>query len=410
MGCALLSSTDVARVSLRIRPPIIPKGPIVIEYLQTRVLNDPYLTVALFFLVAICLQLVFWLIVRSGQRQLAARIKTGEKRPADDILLRLLQRTSILSMIAAGCLLAVVFVPTLPDHFVNVLFKVCLLILFVQVGAWASALVNHSLQHVLEFFNVADSAGASALGVMRFFALSVVWVAIFLLVLQNMNIQITPLLTGLGIGGIAIAFALQAILGDVFCSVAIILDKPFEVGDFIVLDPGTLGTVERIGIKTTRVRSLTGEELVLSNADLLGSRIHNFKRMQIRRVAQMIGIEYDTPLDVMKRVPEAIERIVKGTEQVRFDRCHLKDFGACSFDYELVYWVLSADFNVHMNCRQHINFGIVNEFRRMGVEFAFPTQTVHVSRTTKKHLDSGSTAGSQGSESGPDSDGEGDGE
>lgn len=347
-------------------------------YLYYELYGTPVVSLLLFLGLAVFIQLILWLLVATARRDMARREKAAKLTASESILQALLLRTLRVSMFASGALLAVVFVPELGDRLVNILFKVCLLVLFLQVGVWATALVNHSLSNVLSLFSIADSAGTSALGVMRFFALTLVWAAVLLVVLDNMGIQIGPLLTGLGIGGIAIAFALQAILGDVFCSVAIILDKPFEVGDFIVLDSGNMGTVERIGIKTTRVRSLSGEEIVFSNADLLNSRIHNYKRMQVRRVAYTVGIEYGTPLETMKQVPQVIEDIIRKVDNVRFDRVHMFNFAESSYDYEIVYWVLSSDYTVYMNCRQAINFGIVEEFKRLGVDFAFPTRTVHV--------------------------------
>lgn len=342
------------------------------------ILGAPVLPLAMFLLVAFWIQFFLWMLLATARRDLLALAKQHKARPAQMLLLGLLRHTPRFTTLAAGALLALVFTPELPDRFVFILSKVCLLALFIQAGAWTTTLVNHSLQNVLRLFSIADAPGTSALGVMRFFALSLVWIAVALVVLDNLGIQIGPLLTGLGIGGIAIAFALQAILGDIFCSVAIILDKPFEVGDYIVLDPDNQGTVERIGIKTTRVRSLSGEEIVLSNADLLGSRIHNYKRMERRRVASIVGIEYGTPLETMRELPAIIKTIIEGVQGTAFDRCHMKDFAESSYDYEIVYWVLSNDYTAYMDCREKVNLGIIAEFKRLGVDFAFPTRTVHV--------------------------------
>lgn len=308
-----------------------------------------------------------------------AKLEADDKaRPSQLLLLALLRRTSRVSMFAAGALLAVLFVHDLPERFIDVLFKVCLLVLFLQAGAWATALINHSLQSILRFFNVDDAAGTSALGVLRFFAITIVWVAVFLVVLDNMGIQIGPLLTGLGIGGIAIAFALQAILGDVFCSVAIILDKPFEVGDFIYLDKDNQGTVERIGIKTTRVRSLSGEEIVFSNADLLSSRIHNYKGTKTRRSCFRLGIEYRTPLDTLKIVPGVLTEMMQRIDKVRVDRVNLVNFAESAYEYEVVLWVMSGEYKDYVEAMHKVNLGIIAEFQKLGVDFAFPTRTVHV--------------------------------
>jgi small-conductance mechanosensitive channel len=254
----------------------------------------------------------------------------------------------------------------------------CLSLLFIQAGIWASALLNLWLEKGIKFFRVSDQATNSALGVVRFFALTVIWSGLLLMILANMGVQIGPLLTGLGIGGVAIAFALQKILGDVFCSVAIILDKPFEVGDFIIVDPANMGTVERIGIKTTRVRSLTGEEIIFSNADLLEARVHNFKRMNERRVLFPLGLLYQTPPEVLAQIVPRIRAIIEGIEKTRFDRGHLKAFGPSSYDFEFVYYVLDRDMTLYMDIQQKINFGIIELLKELGADFAYPTQTLHI--------------------------------
>lgn len=219
-----------------------------------------------------------------------------------------------------------------------------------------------------------DRALASASGIIRFLAMLVLGSLLVLLALSNMGVQVTPLLTGLGIGGIAIALAAQSILGDLFASLTIVFDKPFQVGDFVVVGD-KMGTVENIGVKTTRLRALTGEQLVIGNTDLLGSRIQNFKTLQERRVVAVVNVVYETPAEKLSRIAgvlrESVER--KGGELVRMDRSHLKTLGTYSVDFEYVYFVLTADFNTYMDVQQAINLEILRRFADEGIEFAYPT-------------------------------------
>lgn len=218
-----------------------------------------------------------------------------------------------------------------------------------------------------------DDTINTSTGVLRAVGMFVLCTVIVLFALDNLGVKVTPLLTGLGIGGIAIALAAQNILGDLFASFIIIFDKPFVVGDFITVGD-KMGTVEKIGIKTTRVRALSGEQLVFGNASLLGSTVQNFKRMQERRVVATYGVTYDTPPAKLRELPGVIKSAVERHEIARFDRCHFKQFSAYSLDFELVYWVKSPDFMVHKDVQHALNIELVEKFGSMGVEFAFPTQ------------------------------------
>ncbi|WKN42942.1 mechanosensitive ion channel family protein [Tunicatimonas pelagia] len=217
-------------------------------------------------------------------------------------------------------------------------------------------------------------------GVMLIFNL-LIWGAGLLVLLDNLGVNVTAMVAGLGIGGIAIALAAQNILGDLFNYFVIFFDRPFEIGDFIIVDE-KLGTIEAIGIKTTRVKSLSGEQLVFSNSDLTSSRIHNFKRMQTRRIVFSVGVIYQTPLEQVKEIPEILKRAVETQELAQFDRAHFKAYGDSSLNYEIVYIVQSADFNVYMNVQQAINFEIFAEFQQRGIEFAYPTRTLYMAGQT----------------------------
>lgn len=203
------------------------------------------------------------------------------------------------------------------------------------------------------------------------------WLIILLLFLDNIGVKITSLVAGLGIGGIAVAFAAQAILADVFCFFTIFFDKPFDIGDFIVVGE-QMGTVEHIGVKTTRLRALSGEQLIISNTDLTSSRIQNFKTMKQRRVLFTLGVTYNTPYDKLKEIPGIIKKIIDEVPETVFYRAHFTAYGRYRLEFETAYYILSGDYDKYMDIRQEVNYRIKERFDQMGIEFAFPTQTLHV--------------------------------
>jgi len=205
----------------------------------------------------------------------------------------------------------------------------------------------------------------------------IVWAAAILLTLQNLGVNVTAIMAGFGIGGVAIAFALQNILGDIFACFSIFFDKPFAIGDFIVFD-GEMGTVKKIGIKSTRIQTLQGEELVVSNKELTEKKVHNYKRMNKRRIQFCIGVAYETPFEKLKKIPSIIEKIIKETQLAELDRIHFKEFGDFSLNFEVVYYVLSPDYNDFMDTQQTINFALKEAFAKEKIEFAYPTQTIFI--------------------------------
>jgi small-conductance mechanosensitive channel len=207
-----------------------------------------------------------------------------------------------------------------------------------------------------------------------------VWGLGIALLLDNLGYRISAVIAGLGIGGIAVALAAQTILGDLFSYFSIFFDRPFETGDFIIVDD-YLGSVEHIGIKTTRLRSLSGEQIIFSNTDLTSSRLRNYKRMDTRRVLFRIGVTYQTSLSKLKEIPELLAEIIRGREDSLFDRAHFFSYGDFSLIFEIVYYVKSRDYGIYMNIQQEINFAIKEEFDKRGIEFAYPTQTLFVEKS-----------------------------
>ena len=197
-----------------------------------------------------------------------------------------------------------------------------------------------------------------------------------LLLLSNMGLNVTSLIAGLGIGGIAIAFAFQNILEDIFSSLSIYLDKPFKEGDFIIIG-NDMGVVKHVGIKSTRVQALGGQELIVSNRELTSTRVNNYKRMEKRRIVFTFGVTYETPLSKVKKIPDVVREVVTSTQNTEFDRAHFKSFGDSALLFEVVYYVTSPDYTVYMDAQQQINLGIAERLKKQKVSFAYPTQTVY---------------------------------
>lgn len=248
-----------------------------------------------------------------------------------------------------------------------------------QLAIWVNRMVSAYIHNYSESRKEANPGGVSIIQSLSFLFRLLIWSVALLLVVDNLGYDVTALVAGLGISGIAIALAVQNILGDLFASLSIVLDKPFVIGDFIIVGD-LMGVVERVGLKTTRVRSLSGEQLIFSNSDLLNSRLRNFKRMEERRVPFTFGVLYQTTPEQLEGIPAMISEIIAGIENTRFDRAHFKGFGSSSYDFEVVYYVHTPDYNVYMDTQQLINLAICRGFAERGIEFAYPTRTLYVNQ------------------------------
>lgn len=223
-----------------------------------------------------------------------------------------------------------------------------------------------------------DENGAEgALGLLSSVVKWVLWVIGILMILSNLGINVTSLVAGLGIGGLAFALAAQNILGDLFSSFSIIFDKPFQVGDYIVIG-NTKGTVLKIGIKTTRLRSLQGEEIVMSNNKLTSAEVQNFKKLEERRISTSLGVTYETSTEKLKKIPAMIKTIIDAEEGVRFDRAHFSSFADSALIFDTVYYVETGNYGEYMDKKQEINYAIREAFEKEGIDMAYPTQTLHL--------------------------------
>ena len=266
----------------------------------------------------------------------------------------------------------------LPNKLHRLIDGIVMLLLLLQIGLW----LGRSLRFYLELKERergADRMFAGSLDIIKFIAHVLIWSVLILVALSNLGVNITALLAGLGVGGVAVALALQNILGDLFASLSIALDKPFTVNDRLVID-AYMGKVEHIGIKSTRLRSDSGEQIILSNADILKSRVRNFGRAPEQRVLTTLRLSYETPPDTLRSIPKLIEDIAREQTNTRFERCHLLTLGDSALQFELAYFVQQPNVNSVADVQQAVNLRIIEEFRRLKVEFDYPTQRVIVAQ------------------------------
>ncbi len=317
------------------------------------------------------------LAARRFVRRYHARLKRTDTIELLEVPVEALSATSVLFFLVVS-LVAGLGTLSMSPGTTRVLDSALTLALFAQTGAWAGSAATLLLERRRRRVIATDRAIASSLGIIGFLVRTAIWAIIVLLALDNLGVDVTALVAGLGIGGVAIALASQNILGDLFASLSITFDRPFVVGDFLIVDD-FLGSVEYIGVKSTRLRSLSGEQIIMANADLLKSRVRNYGRMVERRVVFTLNVTYRTPADTLERIPLEIRRIVESQQGTRFDRSHFSAYGAHSLDFETVYYVLSADYNRYMDIQQAINLDIYRTFQTLGIEFAYP-QTLYLAR------------------------------
>lgn len=313
---------------------------------------------------------VLKIIFRKKMTALASRTKTD----LDDFIAETVLRIRGFFLLAISIFIASRFI-ILSSSAREIIQKLVIIVFLLQVAIWGNGLIECWKDRSRRLKKDMDASSLTTYSAIAFVLRLVLWTIVILLALDNLGVNVTALVTGLGIGGVAVALALQNILGDLFASVSILLDKPFVVGDFIILD-NLMGSVEHVGLKTTRVRSLMGEQLIFSNADLIKSRIKNYGRMQERRVIFSIGVTYDTQPEKLALIPEIIREIIAGQAQTRFDRSHFKAFGDFALLFETSYFVASPDYNTFMNIQQAVNLTLVRRFKDEGIEFAYPTQTI----------------------------------
>lgn len=333
------------------------------------------------YVLSLSIFLVAILVVRILRSVIFRRVKVWAEKTEttiDDFLIGLIGKTVFPLLYFGAFYLSIQGLTLNPvlDKCINIIGLVLLTIFGIR---FALMIINYSLENYLLKRERNAVRERSLKGVFNVIKV-IVWGLAIVLLLDNLGFKISAVIAGLGIGGVAVALAAQAILGDLFSYFAMLFDRPFEIGDFIIIGE-YLGTVEHIGIKTTRIRSLGGEQLVFSNTDLTNSRVRNYKRMDKRRVVFKLGVTYQTTLEQVKEIPRIITDIIKGVNDTVFDRAHFFSYGDFSLVFEIVYYVIGSDYNKYMDIQQEINFKIKEEFEKRRIEFAYPTQTLYVSKT-----------------------------
>jgi len=275
-------------------------------------------------------------------------------------------------------LLAAISQLDLPPRYDKLIYYGWIIVSISQVALWANVIITVWVARAFARHREVNPSGATHLMVAGLVARIVLWSIATLVALDNLGFNISTLMASLGIGGIAVALAVQNILGDIFSSVSIALDKPFVIGDFIIVD-SYMGSVEYVGLKTTRIRSLGGEQIIFSNTELLKNRIRNYKRMQERRVLFEFGIGYETSIEHIEWIPGTVKEIITGgTMETRFDRAHFKGYGDSALLFEVVYYVLDPDYNKYMDIQQTINLEMLRRFRARDIAFAHPVRMLHI--------------------------------
>ncbi len=318
------------------------------------------------------------MLARRLVRHYDQRLKSIGRADLTALVLEVASRTTTFFLLSLSIFIGLLFIrASARTH--EAIDDAITIVTFWQVGVWGTAAAGTWLESNRRARHAGDRAAESSLGVLIFIAKAAVWIMVVLLALENLGVNITTLVAGLGVGGVAVALAVQNILGDLFASLSITFDQPFFVGDSVTVD-SFQGTVEHIGIKSTRLRSISGEQIVLSNADLLKSRLRNYGRMSERRVLFTIGVTYETPAELLERIPQILRSIIEGIADTRFDRSHFTNHNSASLDFETVYYVTTADYQRHMDIQQEMRLKLHREFTRLGIGFAYPTQRLILER------------------------------
>ncbi|AKF08491.1 mechanosensitive ion channel family protein [Sandaracinus amylolyticus] len=345
------------------------------ELLDIRFFGNPLLRWGIALLVAAAVIAALVIAKRLAVSRLA-KLSDRTATRLDDVVVKVIEQTSTMTILVAGVAAGVRSLD-LPRDGDLWLGRVMIIVLAIQVGSW----ITNAVRLLLETrVGVDVQPGQRTMGAALGFATNlVVWAVLVLLVLSNFGVEVSTLVAGLGIGGIAAALAVQNVLGDLFAAFSIYVDRPFDLGDFVIVDT-YMGTVEKIGWRSTQLRSLSGEMIVLANSDLSRARIRNFKRMSERRAVVTFGVQYDTPNAKLAAIPGIVRQTIEAIEGLRFDRSHFVKLGESSLDFETVFYVTTPDFNAFADRQQQLLLSLHRRFEDEGISFAFPTRTVVVQR------------------------------
>ncbi len=301
----------------------------------------------------------------------SASRKKNNSKPIYTLSFHLIQKTHVSFFLTISFLMALNCHP-ISSSLMHWIEKALLLMIMMQIGLWSHVMLSFWFNHYIQFKAAENIANTTALGILSTLIRFSLYSVFCLLTLNLLGINITALIAGLGVGGIAVALAVQNILGDLFASLTIVLDQPFTVGDMIISGE-CQGTVESIGLKTTRLRSLSGEQLIFPNGDLLKNHIRNFKRMTERRVLFLIQIHYETPYENLEEIPALIKEVILNQNHTRFERSCFKNYGTYSLEFETIYWVIAPGLSQASQIHEKINLGILKIFKAKEIHFAYPS-------------------------------------
>ena len=310
---------------------------------------------------------------------LLSRLKKLSKKThndIDDMIIDVIYKIGTLFYIITSLFISIQFVEV-SKIFRDTVFYIFLITSTFYVVLGLNAIIDYTTNKITD--KSGESQKGSLTRILGNILKVVVWVFAVVILLQNLGYNVSGLIAGLGVGGLAIAFALQKVLEDIFASFSIHFDKPFKEGDFIIVG-NDMGVVKKIGIKTTRIESLWGQEIVISNRELTSSRINNYKKMEKRRIHSNFGVVYSTPTSKLKKINEVVRDIFDKIKLARLDRIHFKGFGQSSLDFEMAYYVDTGDYNKYMDVQQEINLALKERFEKEKIEFAYPTQTIFVNK------------------------------
>jgi small-conductance mechanosensitive channel len=296
----------------------------------------------------------------------------------DDEILRSVKTIAVLLIIVIGTYNAIMTLSALEDYRV-LIYDVFTIISILLIAFAATRISNVITDWYAEKQTRAGRTNNHVMFILKKILQIVIICAAVLFILNALGQDLSSIVVGLGVGGIAIALAVQSTLSDVFSAFSIYFDKPFEIGDFVIIGDQA-GTVTSIGIRSTRIKLLQGEELVVSNKELTSAQVRNFKKLEKRRVVFTLGVVYSTPLEKLKKIPDIVKTVVNAQELASLDRVHFSEFGDFSLKFEVVYYVEVSDYTKYMDVQQAIYFGIKEAFEKEEIEMAFPTQTIFINK------------------------------
>lgn len=334
-----------------------------------------YLVALLLFVLATTVLKVFKYVIISKLKSIAAKTKTE----FDDVLIKIVDDVGWPFYLLSALCLSLQFI-RIPSFIETGVYYTTFIVVTYYVIRGLQTLIDYGARKIiLKRQKEEKKVDTAVIDLLSKILKACLWLVAVILILSNLGYDVSTLIAGLGVGGIAVALALQNILTDIFSSFSIYFDKPFQIGDFIIVGDDA-GVVKKIGIKTTRIQTLQGEELVVSNKELTEARIHNYKKMEKRRIVFSFGVVYETSTEKLKKIPSTIKEIIDKIELADIDRVHFKKFGDFSLNFEVVYYLKSRDYSKYMDTQQEINLAIKERFEKEGIEMAYPTQTIFLNK------------------------------